>query len=632
MGANEYQEALKLGKKEYKVQVSNGNFPYLPVLDNLISNKKIRTEQYMGLVNIPLSKVVGTSTAGRTQAFAANFMPLLDYGSEFSLKWAALSEAQINEGIRDPIECYEYMNKYYVVEGNKRVSVLKFFEAVSIPAIVTRKIPKYSEDEEIKVYYEFMHFYDVTKINTIDFSKEGMATRILELVGASEPWSEETIEEFKKVVFDFTKAYENHNIKRLKLELGDALSVFMSIFTYEDMKKMTENEYDSNLIKSWNELLSVGTGRKIDIILDPTEGSNKRGLFSYLLPQNNQKLFVAFLYPKAPETSDWIYAHELGRQYLEEKFPNQISTISVYDVKQSNIEAILDDVIAEGANIIFGVSPEMMRPSLKAAIEHPEVKILNCSLNAPHRYIRTYYARMYEAKYIAGMIAGAMTDNDKIAYIANYPIYGTTANINAFALGAQSVNPRAKIYLEWSSRKGYDIDRFLEENDLHFVSNQDMITPRHASREFGVYKIENGNTINLLVPIWNWGMFYEKMIKSIIEGSYQTEETKAQKALNYWWGMSSEAIDIVMSKNIPYRVALLAEHIKRDIIAGEVTPFFGKIYSQDKQLKNKADVEMMPEDIMKMDYLVDNIVGHIPLKEELVDEAQDVVKIQGVEE
>ena len=120
-------------------------------------------------------------------------------------------------------------------------------------------------------------------------------------------------------------------------------------------------------------------------------------------------------------------------------------------------------------------------------MEHPEVKILNCSLNEPSKHIRTYYARMYEAKFISGMVAGAMAENDKIAYVADYPIYGMIANINAFALGANCVNPRAKVYLVWSTKKDYDLDRFLQENDIHYVSNQDMITPLNASRQFGLY-------------------------------------------------------------------------------------------------------------------------------------------------
>ena len=159
-------------------------------------------------------------------------------------------------------------------------------------------------------------------------------------------------------------------------------------------------------------------------------------LFSYLLPTSNRKFTAAFLYPKSPETSDWIYAHELGRNYLEETFPDQIKTICVNDVNEDNVEQVLNDVIRKGADIIFEVAPQMMKPSLKVAVDHPDIKILNCSLNTPHKYIRTYYARMYEAKFLSGVIAGALAENDRIAYIADYPIYGMIANINAFALGA----------------------------------------------------------------------------------------------------------------------------------------------------------------------------------------------------
>ena len=112
MGDIEFQEALKLGKKEYKSRVIRGQFPYLPVLDEILSSAEIQTEQNMGLVNIPLDFVVGTSTVGRTYSFAANFMPILEEGTEFAAKWASLSDAQINEGIRDPIIAFEYMNRY----------------------------------------------------------------------------------------------------------------------------------------------------------------------------------------------------------------------------------------------------------------------------------------------------------------------------------------------------------------------------------------------------------------------------------------------------------------------------------------------------------------------------------------
>ena len=81
-------------------------------------------------------------------------MPILDVDTEFAFKWTALSDAQVNEGIRDPIIAYEYMNRYYVVEGNKRVSVLKYFDAVSVPGYVTRILPQRTEQKENKIYYD----------------------------------------------------------------------------------------------------------------------------------------------------------------------------------------------------------------------------------------------------------------------------------------------------------------------------------------------------------------------------------------------------------------------------------------------------------------------------------------------
>lgn len=206
MGETEYSEALKLGKKEYRARIAKGQFPYLPVLDEILSEADIQTEQNMGLVQVPLDFVVGTSTMGRTYSFAANFMPILDWETEFAVKWSNLSDAQMNEGIRDPIKAFEYMNRYYVLEGNKRVSVLKYFNAVSIPAIVTRKIPKLSDDYDVRLYYEYMKFNEITGLCSVEFTKLGNADKLLSLVGKEGRWDDETKEKFAKVMFDFQRS------------------------------------------------------------------------------------------------------------------------------------------------------------------------------------------------------------------------------------------------------------------------------------------------------------------------------------------------------------------------------------------------------------------------------------------
>ena len=633
MGEQEYSEALKLGKKEYKSCVAQGRFPYLPVLDDILSREEVRTEQNMGLIQVPLDFVVGTSTMGRTFSFAANFMPILRENTEFAVKWANLSDAQVNEGIRDPIIAYEYMNRYYVVEGNKRVSVLKYFHADSIMANVTRKIPKYSEDEDVKIYYEYMKFNEITGLFNVEFSKPGMAEQLLELTGSTTHWDPEIRTEFNSLFLHFSKAYEFRGGNKLPITVGDALTAFLNVYGYKETLAMSDEELNTNIVKCWNEFVVLTQKQTVGLVMDPTSVQEKKSLLSYLLPTSNRKFTVAFLYPKSPEESDWIYAHELGRNYLEETFSDQMNTICcVSGVKEENVADVLNEVIHKGADIVFEVAPEMMKPSLKIAVDHPDVKILNCTLNTPHKYIRTYYARMYEAKFIAGVIAGALADNNQIAYIADYPIYGMIANINAFALGASFTNPRARIYLEWSTKKDYDRNRFLEENDISVVSDQDMITPNAANRQFGLYRIEKDRTLNLAMPLWNWGIFYEKMIQSILAGSYQTEGNSQERALNYWWGMSAGVIDMICSNNVPGGVRRLADHLKSDIRKGDMVPFYGEIYSQDGELRNKSNVAMKPEDIMEMDWLVANVIGNIPAMDTLIDAAQTVVQLKGVEE
>ena len=169
MVLEEYQKAYRMGKKDYQARMSRGEIPTLPVLDEILP-KGNYSEVPLGLVQIPVDQIVGTKSGGRSGAFAGNFMPVLKMDTEFAFKWNSPSLIHLNEGIRDPIKAYEYMNKFYVQEGNKRVSVLKFYGAVSIPGYVTRILPPKTEEKENKIYYEFVDFYALSQINYIWFS------------------------------------------------------------------------------------------------------------------------------------------------------------------------------------------------------------------------------------------------------------------------------------------------------------------------------------------------------------------------------------------------------------------------------------------------------------------------------
>lgn len=127
--------------------------------------------------------MVGTKTTGRTMAFASNFMPLLPEDTEFASKWLSLCMAHMEEGIHDAIKAYEYMGRFYVQEGNKRVSVLKYFGADSIFATVTRVVPRFNDTPEIREYYEFMEYYPLCGLYRLHFTQEGSFARLQKALG-----------------------------------------------------------------------------------------------------------------------------------------------------------------------------------------------------------------------------------------------------------------------------------------------------------------------------------------------------------------------------------------------------------------------------------------------------------------
>ena len=625
---NDYYKAMRAGKREGEI---------LPNLDDILKEKNIVAvrEVPLGLVQIPSELIVGTKTAGRSSAFSKGFKPLLKENTEFAYKWMALYKAHLNEGIREPIKAYEFMNKFYVEEGNKRVSVLKFFDAVSIPGNVTRIVPPRTEEKENKIYYEFMDFYALSRINYIWFTQLGSFAKLQRLVGKrpDEAWSDDDRLDFASAYNRFRAEYKANGGDKIPITTGDAFLYFIGLYDYRSLDNMTAVELKEQLAKSWDEFRLLTTDESVELQMDPTDESEvKKNFFARLIPTSTPKLLVAFIHEKNAEISGWTYAHELGRMHLQQTFEDQISTTCYDNATEENADDLLAKAIADGNNLIFTTSPPLLKASLKAAIEHPEVKILNCSLNTSHRYIRTYYARMYEAKFLMGAIAGAMSKNGKIGYIADYPIYGMTANINAFAIGAKMVNPKAKIYLEWSTLKDNDPYENFKKQDIVIISDKEMINPGSQSRAFGLYYAgSDGTKANLAMPIWHWGVFYERIIRSILSGAWKTEEdTDDLQALNYWWGMSAGVIDLIYSDKIPSGTLQLMHLLKDSVCANTFIPFTGPIYDQDNVLRCKENAQMAPEDMIVMDRLAKNICGEIPTLDELKDEAVEVTAHYGI--
>lgn len=638
MALYDYTGAMRLGKKAYQTAVSNGDYPYLPVLDDILSNEDIVSEVNLGLMDVPLDRIVGTKTKGRTQAFACNFMPLLGEKTEFGAKWARLYDYQIEEGIHDPIIAYEFMNRYYVLEGNKRVSVLKYVHAYSITASVIRMIPRRSDERDIRLYYEFLDFYQVSFNCDVWFSEEGSYDRLLTAMGKEKGkvWDQEERMYFKAVYDLFSRAFEEKRTADMEMTASDAFLIYVEIFGYDTVRMQTEIQIKKGLDGIWDELRLKSGGSQIDLVEEPEkEESTPVKLFNWLMPSATiepEMLKIAFIYQKSKETSSWAYAHDLGRMYLEQCFEGKFRTVVLEHAgTDEEITNKINLAIASGCNVIFTTSPLMAAPSVKAAIQHPEIRIYNCSVNMSYSSICTYYARMHETKFLMGALAAAISESDKLGYIAGYPIYGTIANINAFALGAKMINPRSEVHLKWSRLKGADCQEELENEGIRYISGDDMITPAHASREYGLYhRLEDGSVENLAMALCDWGKFYEKIVRNICHGTDRLKDQRGKQAVNYWWGMSADVLDVICSANVPASTRRLIDFLKSSIRSGNFPTFAGEIHAQNGVVIGRESDErgLSPEEIITMAWLADNVVGRIPDVSEFLDEVQPMIRAQ----
>lgn len=613
-----YKEALRLGQREYRACLQKGLSPCLSVLDDFLPSEQAGSVAELGLVQVPAELFVGTRTRGRVNAFAPNYMPLLDEKSEFATKWEALCRAHLREGIREPVKVYEYLNRFYVQEGNKRVSVLKYFGAVTIPATVTRILPPRTAETEL--YYEFVDFYKYSRMNLVEFTRKGSYLALQSAVGKQpgEEWTEDERRHFRAAVHFFRRAYAAAGGEKLLAAPGDALLSYIRIYGYAALCAAGEGEIKKNLGKMWEELALQQDETPIELKLNPAE-DKKPGLLASVLPSAPAVRKVAFIYDKTPALSGWVLGHELGRQHVQRVFDGRVETKGYANAMEGDPNAVLEQALAEGNTLLFTTSPRLLEASLRTAVEHPEAVVMNCSLNKSHRYLRFYYARMYEAKFIIGAIAGALTESGRLGYICDYPIYGQIAGVNAFALGAQMSNPKARVYLEWSSVKGGEAAaNVLVQQGVHLISAQDSSFLNRGPRSaFGLSCIHGEERQLLAYPVWNWGVYYESILRGILNKTAKAEYEQSSKALNYYWGMSAGVVDVTVTDALPAPTRRLADFLRESIRREGVNPFVTPLRTATGEVVGEGQPTLSLEQIVSMDYLVENVVGSIPAFEEL---------------
>ncbi|MBQ3281868.1 MAG: BMP family ABC transporter substrate-binding protein [Eubacterium sp.] len=660
---DDYLKAQKAGQREYKARIAKGELPFVQALDDMIPDSNVMKHQELGTIEIPTWLICGTKTRARQNSFAANFMPLLDADSEFGAKWQNLYEAQLEEGFHSAIKVYEYLHRFYVQEGNKRVSVSRFLDMPTIMASVTRVIPDDATLAEHPVYAEFLDFYSVCPIYDLECREAGTYREIARLLGRrigadEEPWPEDLVRSLQAAYWHFTQVLQAMQGKLPEMPSGDAFMVYLRVYTSDALSSKSSKELDRRLSRIRNELLTAHNKDSVTLVESSEEAIKAGGNGGRIIPKpsalvgkvisnisNTRKkpLKCAFIYDRKPEVSNWIMNHEIGRKQLEKNFGGNVATkaftgagpatgsAALNEGSGSTLEAI--DAAAEwGADVVFTVSPTQLDDALRAAIKYEDIIFLNCSVNLARQAVRTYYSKLYEAKFLAGVVAATYADNHKIGYCSDYPIYGTIAAINAFARGAAMADPSAKIYLDWKSRQDGNWWHTMEEQGIRVISAVSATHPVDGSSTYGVFRIEDDGTVkHLAAPVWKWGQFYSVIVTTILDGTYYAKQmSRSDQATNYWWGMQSGVIDLKLGQDVsPYTVDLVSM-LREGIVNDVFGPFDGELRSQSGCVRKREDPPLTSMDIINMDWLNENIVGEIPDKEKLNDEAKATVSVSGV--
>ncbi len=622
----EYIKTRKKARQQYFISVAQGRSGFIPSLDGVLQNATIVSEIDIGIHDIPLKKIVGTMSHSRALMFAEGFLPLAKPNTEFYAKWITLFHAHMEEGIRDPLRVHEYLNWFYVIEGNKRVSVLKYLNAYSARAHVIRLLPKKNpKDRTIETYYDFVEFNRRTGIFTIWIKKPGGFITLIRHLEKYDPplgvYPDKYRLFYSSVYTPFRELFYEAGGKQLPCTTGDALLEFIEI--YGIPKKITPSRH-RNIIQGLIVEMKAGQGEGsyavgAEPMDEPRETivSSISGILSHPKP-----LKVAFIHAGSPDTSGWARAHEEGRGYVQEKLQGRIETFSFPGVPEDETAYSIISEVAKDHDVVFTTSPLFLNATLKVALQFPETRFFNCNRKWTYKHVRTYFGRSYEVRFLLGVIAGALSRADTIGFIGGIENPESRASVNAFALGVKAVNPYARVLLEWTGKwddpgQSRVCAHALCALGADIISQNVLPPPGDTSGMYGLYGITEKKDcgeysgVHYAHGIWKWGVFYKRILKNVLSNTLKTARNwtdQKSTPVNFWWGIDSRILDIEYTReHIPAQVYNMVENLKRMIMHNEITPFQGPITDQSGNLRVSEGESASYRDMLEQTWFVDNI-------------------------
>jgi simple sugar transport system substrate-binding protein len=343
------------------------------------------------------------------------------------------------------------------------------------------------------------------------------------------------------------------------------------------------------------------------------------GFSTIAFAKDHDPLKVAFVYVGPTGDAGWTYAHDEARKYMESKLGKQVKTTYVENVAEgADAERVITELARAGNKLIFTTSFGYMNPTLKVAKKFPDVKFEHASGYKRSKNVGTYFDRVYQGRYLTGMVAGLMTKSNLLGYVGSFPIPEVIRGINAFTLGARAVNPKAEVKVVWVS-SWYDPGKESEAANTMINMGVDVVTqhtdspgPINAAEKKGVYAIGYhsdmsvyGPKAHLTATQHNWGPLYAAKAKSVLDGSWKSEDV--------WGGLSDNALDLApYNKAVPKHVRAVVDHAKSLIAQGKLHPFAGPINDQSGKQMMPAGKAMTDGEMLGMKWYVEGVQGKLP--------------------
>jgi basic membrane protein A len=304
---------------------------------------------------------------------------------------------------------------------------------------------------------------------------------------------------------------------------------------------------------------------------------------------------------------------------LEEQLGDAVETKYIENVPEGPDAArVIRDYAQQGYDMIFTTSFGYMDPTLEVAQEFPDVLFEHCSGYKTADNMSTYFGRIYQPRYLSGIVAGEMTEVNKIGYVAAFPIPEVIRGINAFTRGVRSVNPEAEVSVVWTNT-WYDPVKereaavaLLDEGVDIVTQHQDTTEPQKAAQERGALSIGYdsdmrsfvGDTV-LTSPIWNWGTYYVDTVQAAINGEWETHQ--------FWGGLETDVVQLAdYSPKVPEDVQNMVADERERIVDTDWDVFCGPVTDQGGNVVVAEGECMSDEDMLNMNFFVEGVVGTIP--------------------